>query len=231
MAPQLLRIAGMALCAVLLASPAWPKGSSGDFHRWGLGWVDRPALRYRTSGGWQFTLKGLVKPRHTDSGSQGSVWNPDNQGGSRSEVDVVERSLGLAFSRQFHLGRGVYLGPALFANHRYARTDSIREDLDLWIDSDTYDYEINDSTRWQESWNLGLGLIPAWQINSRFAAEIEIAIRYSKHRTREIAERHRENTEGDQFESASSSASSSSSWSFEPSSISTTMGLGLFFYF
>jgi len=229
-------LVALAGCALLLGACSVGAAEAGEeegFRRWAVGWETRPALRYRTQGGWLFTVSGRIDKSDEEDldGGEGNYYGDLEVSGTHSDADGIERNFDFEVSRLFYLGKGISAGPMLSIGHRYYHLEVDSERIYYNYDEDYYNYRTTNVDSRAETWTLEIGIQPVWQLHPRVSIEIELGIRYFNRKTRWRSLEDYENSDGDTSSSESLDESEDSVWEYFPYSVNTDMALGLYVYF
>jgi len=151
-------VAGLSVAGAARADGSGEPG----FRRWGLGWDDGIALRYRPQPGWGLGIR--VNPDIADLDSS----SPMAVGGN--EEKRTDLAVGLLGYREVAAGKWVRIGPYARIDYDYSRLEAASSFV-----ADPY-RQFRTTNRTVHTWHWGLGLRPAFAIEDRFVLETRFGI-------------------------------------------------------
>ena len=201
------------------------------FHRWGVGWHGDPGIRFRSQGGWYFTLRGRVEPYKDEDSRvyQNYSWHGDGQDYDKEERTA--RSVYCSISRQYSIWRGLSLGPVLELSHHYTRTEVQSQDLYVYDQEQTYSLYTQDTLQRGETYGAELGVMPVWNHAGRFSLETRFSINYTRSFSRTTWKYSEIYTDGSYDEGSQEKSYTDDGFDFDNKYFSIDMALGLYFYF
>ncbi len=224
----------MALLMITATQIAIADDSATPFRRWGVGWDDGIAARYRLNETWGVGLR--IDPSLTDETSDSkdeSVYEGETERSSEenwmSEGDRQAITVGTMIYRETRIGRWVGLGPFAAVNYSWSDDDDVRS-FSALSEGETYSdperHRTDVDIRKSHTVDFLLGIRPAFHIENRFVLETRFGLRLRYYSNEWNASDVSQSIDegGDLTTGENTTRSESSRWSFD--SFGHDLGLG-----